>query len=100
MNYRNTLKALALLPLAVFFAGCASDNSPGPMATGSIVSGPKPAQVSAVASERPANAPLAKCGERHIEYQNGQRPGGTTVLAQKEAEDGICTELRRINGSR
>ena len=97
MNDTNPLKALALVAITVLLTACAADNPPGPMPTGSIVSGPKPAHVSAVSPERPANAPMGKCANRHIEHLNGQQPGGASVLAQKEAEDGICTQLRKIN---
>jgi hypothetical protein len=113
----TALKATAI-SVAVLLAGCARELPPRQIAarasveppakpqskivTGSIVKAEPnpvvPAEV-APAPEAAIIGSAAWCAQRHIDAAEGRAPGGATVLAQKEAHDGICEQQRGISGN-
>ena len=104
--------------IALFTAGCrkevppqrlhAQSITPPPAApktkivTGSIAKPDAKPDENSETSMTPASAIVgssAWCAQRHVEAIEGKAPGGATVLAQKEAHDGICEQQRGITGN-
>lgn len=116
----STALKVSAISIAVLIAGCARELPPQPIAARVIVEPPKqanqqpkiitgsivkaePAAVAPVEAAPPPEAAIigsaAWCAQRHIDAAAGRVPGGATVLAQKEAHDGICEQQRGITGN-
>ena len=69
--------------------------------TGSITKPEAKTETTTEATMTPESAIVgsaAWCAQRHVDAAEGRAPGGATVLAQKEAHDGICEQQRGITG--
>lgn len=119
-GFSTALKATAI-SAAVLVTGCARELPPQPLqrhaavqpsrlqpkpkiVTGSIIKA-EPAALSFApvevtpAPESAIVGSAAWCTQRHIDAAEGRAPGGATILAQKEAHDGICEQQRGITGN-